>query len=179
MLYSIVYRGETIRCVVCTNPHSKGPYYTLYTIGYSKGLDQGIFRPHAVNSLLDRDATNFHLHLLHISSITLLNFSMISTYPPSFHDIYIYIHLLHISSKTLFDILRLSMISTYPPPIPAEEVDFFIFNFLSGSSCFFFILFRVFFVVLSGFSPLGPSERIGEVVEEVDKLPQLLLQPLA
>ena len=27
-------------------------------------MDQGIFRPHAVNSLLGRDATNFHLHLL-------------------------------------------------------------------------------------------------------------------
>ena len=29
------------------------------------------------------------------------------------------------------------------------------------------------------FSLLGPSERVGEVVEEIDQLPQLLLQPLA
>ena len=29
------------------------------------------------------------------------------------------------------------------------------------------------------FSPLGPSERVGEVVEEIDQFSQLLLQPLA
>ena len=29
------------------------------------------------------------------------------------------------------------------------------------------------------FSLLGPSERVGEVVEEIDQFSQLLLQPLA
>ena len=50
-------------------------------------------------------------------------------------------------------------------------------GFSHGFLCF------VFLKLVSGFSilfpPLRPSERIGEVVEEIDQFSQLLLQPLA